>query len=96
MKPTLANAVAAFGALAREKLANPAAEGRPEDQLRAPLEGLVKDLAEAGGLPREKVVPIGEATLSLQCRYVGNQRLGSCSACRVVQSFWKERQLLRK
>jgi hypothetical protein len=54
MKPTLASAIAAFGALAKEKLANPVAEGQPEDQLRAPLESLVKDLAEACGLPRER------------------------------------------
>jgi hypothetical protein len=64
MKPTLASAVASFGARAKEKLANPAAEGQPEDQLRAPLEGLVKDLAEACGLPRESVVPVGEASLA--------------------------------
>jgi hypothetical protein len=64
MTPTLASAVAAFGGLATQKLASPVAEGQPEDQLRAPLEGLIKDLAEACGLPREKVVPIGEASLS--------------------------------
>lgn len=64
MKPTLASAAASFGARAKEKLVNPAAEEQPEDQLRAPLEGLVKDLAEAYGLPRESVVPIGETSLA--------------------------------
>ncbi len=64
MKPTLESAIATFGELAEEKLTNLAAEGQPEDQLRAPLEGLVKDLAEACGLPRDKVVPVGEASLA--------------------------------
>jgi hypothetical protein len=61
MEPTLESAITTFGELAIEKLANPGAEGQPEDQLRAPLEGLVKDLAEACGLPRDKVVPVGVA-----------------------------------
>src|SRR5438270_13833397 len=41
MNLTLRSAVSAFGADAKAKLANPAATGEPEDQLRAPLERLV-------------------------------------------------------
>ena len=47
MKPTLESATAALGVLAKEKLANPTADGQYEDQLCAPLEGLIKGLAEA-------------------------------------------------
>ena len=41
----LKQALARFGAEAKAKLANPSATGEPEDQLRAPLEGLFADLA---------------------------------------------------
>ncbi len=60
---SLAEAVSAFGAAARAKLANPAIAGAPEDQLRAPLEALVRDLAalaKIGGA----VALVGEASLS--------------------------------
>jgi len=40
--------ISAFGEATRRKLANRAASGAPEDQLRAPLEDLVGDLAELG------------------------------------------------
>ena len=39
-------AVATFGATAKQKLSNPAASGEPEDQLRAPFEQLLVDMAE--------------------------------------------------
>jgi hypothetical protein len=42
-------AVGEFGASAKSKLANPAATGQPEDQLRAPLEALFRELALAAG-----------------------------------------------
>jgi hypothetical protein len=42
---TVADAVSAFGASAKSKLANVAITGAPEDQLRGPLEALVRDLA---------------------------------------------------
>ena len=64
MNPTLRSAVAAFGASAKAKLANPAAAGEPEDQLRAPLEHLLVDLAELCGLPRSAVAAVGESSLS--------------------------------
>lgn len=38
--------------------------GEPEDQLRAPLEHLVLDLAELCGIPREQVALVGESSLS--------------------------------
>ena len=60
----LRTAVAAFGRDAKAKLANPGAAGQPEDQLRAPLEQLLKDLAEAAGLARGTVEAVGEASLA--------------------------------
>ncbi|MBV8972226.1 MAG: N-6 DNA methylase, partial [Sphingomonadaceae bacterium] len=42
-------AVAAFGTRVAAKLANPAATGQPEDQLRGPLEALMPALAVAAG-----------------------------------------------
>jgi hypothetical protein len=62
--PSLASAVSAFGSAAKSKLANPAVSGEPEDQLRAPLEHLVLDLAELCGFPREQVALVGESSLS--------------------------------
>jgi hypothetical protein len=47
--PTLASAISAFGVAAKAKLGNPAVSGEPEDQLRAPLEHLMADLAELCG-----------------------------------------------
>jgi hypothetical protein len=61
---TLANAVSAFGASAKSKLASVAISGAPEDQLRGPLDTLVRDLAEIGGLPASTVHLVGETTLA--------------------------------
>ncbi len=61
---TFAGAVSAFGAAAKSKLANLAATGAPEDQLRAPLEALVKDLARLCGVSPDKVSLVGETTLA--------------------------------
>lgn len=41
---SLASAVARFGRTAARKLTEIAIHGEPEDQLRAPLEGLITDL----------------------------------------------------
>ena len=60
----LAAAVSAFGAAAKKKLANRAVTGAPEDQLRSPLDALVKDLAELSRLPRGAVELVGESTLA--------------------------------
>ncbi|HXT06025.1 MAG TPA: N-6 DNA methylase, partial [Roseiarcus sp.] len=66
-KPTFAAIVAAFGAQARAKLANPAVVGASEEQLRTPLERLFKELAALAGLPEPMLV--GETPLAqLQTR----------------------------
>jgi hypothetical protein len=56
-------AVSVFGASARSKLSNPAVAGAPEDQLRGPLEVLIRELGEIGGLPAGIIQLIGETTL---------------------------------
>lgn len=55
--------IARFGASAKRKLANIAATGEPEDQLRAPLEQLIDELAGLIGFPTGKVVAVGESSL---------------------------------
>ncbi len=68
-KQTFAGAVSAFGASAKAKLANPAIAGSPEDQLRAPLDQMVRDLAELAGHGPGSVNLIGETNLAhLQTR----------------------------
>ncbi|HEY9171532.1 MAG TPA: type ISP restriction/modification enzyme [Verrucomicrobiae bacterium] len=64
MKPALDTVIASFGAKAKAKLANPAASGEPEDQLRAPFEQLLADLAELCNLPGSAVVTVGETSVS--------------------------------
>jgi hypothetical protein len=61
---TLADAVSAYGASAKAKLANIAISGAPEDQLRSPLEALIRDLAAIDGMPANSVQLVGETTLS--------------------------------
>ena len=61
---TLHEAISTFGAEAKSKLSNPGASGAPEDQLRAPLEGLIASLAELAGLPSGTVVAVGETSLA--------------------------------
>jgi hypothetical protein len=57
-------AVSAFGASAKAKLSNPAASGEPEDQLRAPLEGLLHCLAGVAGLPEGALTLVGETSIA--------------------------------
>jgi len=64
MSLTLRSAIAKFGSITKSKLANLAATGEPEDQLRAPLEHLVLDLAELCGFPRSAIANVGESSLS--------------------------------
>ena len=64
MSKEVAAAVSAFGASAKSKLTNPAISGAPEDQLRGPLETLVRELAEASGLPAGAVHLVGETSLA--------------------------------
>ncbi|MES2885570.1 MAG: hypothetical protein V4709_12235 [Pseudomonadota bacterium] len=47
MNLTLDAAIARFGTGAKAKLSNAAASGQPEDQLRAPFERLLADMAES-------------------------------------------------
>ena len=57
---TVQTAISTFGASAKSKLSNPAIDGSPEDQLRAPLEILIKDLAEIAG---HTALLVGETSL---------------------------------
>ena len=61
---TLADAVSAYGASLKSKLSNPPISGSPEDQLRGPLETLIKDLTAVEGLPAGNVHLVGETSLS--------------------------------
>jgi hypothetical protein len=51
MNMNLRSAIATYGASTKAKFANAAASGEPEEQLRAPLEQLIGDLAVFCGLP---------------------------------------------
>src|SRR5258708_7136261 len=64
MTLTLQTAIARFGAEAKAKLHNVAVSGEPEDQLRAPLEGLIDDLAELCGFPRHAAEAVGESSVA--------------------------------
>jgi hypothetical protein len=55
--------IAAFGAKAREKLANPGAAGEPEDQLRAPFEQLLGEMAKLAHIPSSAVTAVGESAV---------------------------------
>jgi hypothetical protein len=61
---TVAVAVSTYGAKVKPKLANTAVGGAPEDQLRGPLDSLIQDLAEVGGLSAGSVHLVGETTLT--------------------------------
>src|SRR5258708_1850279 len=64
MTLTISSAIATFGATAKDKLSNVAAFGQPEDQLRAPFERLLADVAELSRLPRSAVTAVGESSIS--------------------------------
>ena len=64
MTLTVSSAISAFGAKATLKLSNPGASGQPEDQLRAPFEDLLADLAELLKIPRAAVAAVGESSVS--------------------------------
>jgi hypothetical protein len=61
---TLAEAISAFGAAAKAKLANSASTGQPEDQLRNPLETLFSDLSQILGQAPGTTVLVGETSLA--------------------------------
>jgi hypothetical protein len=60
----LQTAIARFGVDAKAKLSNPSATGEPEDQLRAPLEWLFRDLAKLCGFKDGLLSAVGETSLS--------------------------------
>ena len=60
----LDGAIARYGAAATAKLSNVGATGEPEDQLRSPLEELIRDIAALVGFPSGAVVLVGESSLS--------------------------------
>ena len=60
----LAEIISEFGASAKGKLVNAAVTGAPEDQLRAPLEALVRRLAALAGHRTNTVELVGETTLA--------------------------------
>jgi len=64
MASLLQSAISAFGDEAKRKLSNPIISGQPEDQLRAPLERLIADLAPMCGFRRNDVTAVGESSLS--------------------------------
>ncbi|MGD1036381.1 MAG: type ISP restriction/modification enzyme [Roseiarcus sp.] len=55
--------MSAFGAAVKAKLSNAAISGAPEDQLRGPLETLISELAEIGGLVAGALQLVGETSL---------------------------------
>ncbi|SBW04959.1 putative DNA methyltransferase (fragment) [uncultured Alphaproteobacteria bacterium] len=59
-----AEAVSRFGVLLKSKLSTPAISGQPEDQIRAPLEAFIQDMAGLSGLPSGSIVAVGETSLS--------------------------------
>jgi Type ISP C-terminal specificity domain/N-6 DNA Methylase len=62
MSLTIETAISDFGKTAKRKLANPAASGQPEDQLRAPFEKLLEDVASICNFRSGSVVAVGETT----------------------------------
>ena len=52
---SLVAAISTFGTSPKGKFDNPAISGQPEDQLRAPLDTLIRDLARCCGLPEGAV-----------------------------------------
>jgi hypothetical protein len=58
------DAVSRFGASVKPKLSNLAISGAPEDQLRGPLDILLRELAELAGLATGSVHLVGETTQS--------------------------------
>lgn len=64
MTKTFKEVISLFGTTVKAKLNNPGAVGAPEDQLRAPFEQLLSDLALLAKFPTGAVVAVGESTLS--------------------------------
>lgn len=61
---TIATAISKFAGEATKKLSAIGAKGEPEDQIRAPIEALIYDLADLCGIGRKNVVPVGESSIA--------------------------------
>ncbi len=66
MKPelTLSGAISKFGDSVLKKLKSPSVSGEPEEQLRTPLDILIREFVELLGHPRESVDVIGETKIT--------------------------------
>src|SRR5258708_7468106 len=64
MARTLQTAISRYGAQAKAKLHDVAVSGEPEDQLRAPFEMLICDLAELCGFGPQVVTAVGESAIT--------------------------------
>ena len=64
MKDNLQTVISRYGYLTKAKLRDTAVTGEPEDQLRAPFERLINDLAELCGFGPQVVHAVGETTIS--------------------------------
>ena len=62
MSLSIEKAISDFGRAVKSKLSNPAASGQPEDQLRAPFERLIEDVASICNFRSGAVVAVGETT----------------------------------
>jgi hypothetical protein len=60
----LAAAISRFGVALKSKLSGVGASGSPEDQLRAPLETLLADMAGIALFKPGEIVAVSEAALS--------------------------------
>jgi hypothetical protein len=60
MTLSIETAISDFGRAAKRKLSNPAVSGQPEDQLRAPFERLIDDVAALCNFRVGAVVAVGE------------------------------------
>src|SRR6266481_4116695 len=61
MNLTIEAAISEFGRAAKAKLSNPGAAGQPEDQLRAPFEKLIENVASICKFRSGTVVAVGES-----------------------------------
>ncbi|MDC7685039.1 N-6 DNA methylase [Asticcacaulis sp. BYS171W] len=61
---TFQSVIASFGQASKQKLSNVAISGAPEDQIRSPLEKLIKDLSLLAGYQSDQISLVGETTLS--------------------------------
>lgn len=62
MNLSIETAISEFGRAAKAKLSNPAAAGQPEDQLRAPFEKLIENVASICNFRSGTIVAVGETT----------------------------------